>query len=160
MDRIDTLAMASRSDSSGRLQGIYARMFLDGIYAVHQAALSPFLLGGSLPSEYFQQSVDIAEAFRDMKRSAVLSDDDLTSKGRPVSDIWTKPSDQYVENPGIIQPVDTDLEMVKRFGELALKLAKMCRIIAPGGVVMSLKKDHALDPKSPNRQGENGGNHE
>ena len=161
---LDAMLATKHTLTKGFVMGggktLWKILFLDGIYAVHQAALSPFLLGGSLPSEYFQQSVDIAEAFRDMKRSAVLSDDDLTSKGRPVSDIWTKPSDQYVENPGIIQPVDTDLEMVKRFGELALKLAKMCRIIAPGGVVMSLKKDHALDPKSPNRQGENGGNHE
>ena len=41
----------------------------------------------------------------------------------------------------IIQPVSADIEIVKRFGELALKFVRTARIITPGGLVTNKKID-------------------
>ena len=41
----------------------------------------------------------------------------------------------------IIQPVSADFEIIKRFGELALKFVRTVRIITPGGLVTNKKID-------------------
>lgn len=41
----------------------------------------------------------------------------------------------------IIQPMNADIEIVKRFGELALKFVRTARIITPGGLVTNEKID-------------------
>ena len=43
------------------------------------------------------------------------------------------------DNIVMMQPVETDLTLVERFGEVALKFIKACRVITPGGVVIHNK---------------------
>ena len=42
--------------------------------------------------------------------------------------------------PSILQPIDTDMAIVKRFGEIALRFVKTARIISEGGVYMNESK--------------------
>ena len=54
----------------------------------------------------------------------MMSDKDITLQG---------------DNIVMMQPVETDLTLVERFGEVALKFIKACRVITPGGVVIHKK---------------------
>lgn len=60
----------------------------------------------------------------------------ITNKTSIALSQLTKPisADVIRTAPCIIQPKNVDIELVKRFGELALKLVKMRRIIVPGGM--------------------------
>lgn len=44
------------------------------------------------------------------------------------------------DNIVIMQPVNTDITLLERFGEMALKFIKACRVITPGGVVLHNNK--------------------
>lgn len=49
-------------------------------------------------------------------------------------------SEQPYEYPAVIQPIDTDFAIVKRFGEVALRFVKTARLISEGGIYINNKK--------------------
>lgn len=57
-----------------------------------------------------------------------------------IEDLVSHLDDDHFVVP-IIQPVGVDTEIVKRFGELALKFVSTCRIVTPGGLVSKTKID-------------------
>ena len=42
--------------------------------------------------------------------------------------------------PAILQPIDTDLAIVKRFGEVALRFVKTARLVSEGGIYLKHKE--------------------
>ena len=78
-----------------------------------------------LHSFYFARSIDLTDINPNKLSNTV---------GTAVSmNAVMKPSTEFT-TPLIVQPIDTDIEFIKRFGELALKFIYTNRIIVDGGM--------------------------
>lgn len=44
-------------------------------------------------------------------------------------------------SPSVLQPIDTDFAIVKRFGEVALRFVKTARLVSEGGIYVNQKKE-------------------
>lgn len=104
----------------------YCDSFLEGIQAVVDAN---YKYSGKKPPNYERtRSYDITEDYLHTGLYELNELDEITNE-------------EIYKSPIIIQPKNIDIEMIKRFGELALKFIRMHRIIAPGGLYSKKKKD-------------------
>lgn len=99
------------------LISMFCEAFCRGIKAVFKASTKYF----AQPKLVFNPAVslDLTKVYDGLGESTIEA----------FNDEYARPCDLP-----IIQPITADIEMVKRFGELALKFIKTCRIVALGGV--------------------------
>ena len=45
------------------------------------------------------------------------------------------------KHPAVLQPIDTDFSIVRRFGEVALRFVKTARLVSEGGIYVNQKKE-------------------
>ena len=111
------------------LQLAIIETFQESIYELHQGMLEN-LFGKKIkkiPDEYFQKSCDITKFAQDSSlENNVMYNAQTMDK--------LESARAQLSKPLVIQPVDTDIEFVKRFGELALKFIYTGRIIVNGGM--------------------------
>ena len=109
--------------------------FIESIYDMHMGMLKNVLSKKvkSIPKEYFEKSVDLTN----MNQNVSLGDN-VNAFGRSIDTVWNLNKASVF--PLIIQPIDTDIEFVKRFGELALKFIYTNRIIVDGGMCRNEEK--------------------
>ncbi len=112
---------AIRQESTDTLEIMFSSMFAYGIEQVHTAI---YKLSNN-PQAEFDATVSIN--IEDGQRVNVESFCDV---------FVIYPDMDYIL---IIQPIATDIELIKRFGELALKFVKTNRIIAPGGLYSNVE---------------------
>jgi len=48
---------------------------------------------------------------------------------------------EHTNQPAVLQPIDTDIAIVRRFGEVALRFVKTARLVSEGGIYVNQKKD-------------------
>lgn len=104
--------------------------FVESIYELHSVMLSDLLLNpsedGRIPSEYFSRSVDLTA----IDQTDTL-ENNISKIGVGIRSLYDT---DVCEHPVILQPIATDIEFIKRFGELALKFIYTNRIIVDGGM--------------------------
>jgi hypothetical protein len=102
----------------------YANLFMEGITAVHHANTKWF----NIPPTFDENcSFDLTKYVDNNERDCKATIEDICIAAN---------------NPTIItQPITADMELVKRFGELALKFVRTQRIITPGGVCTLSQKN-------------------
>ena len=126
---------------------LFANAFLDGIKTVHEASVKWYV---HKPPFNEEASFDIAKwpdldfesdtCVPGVGNYAFTNHFVYPKKLMDESSPWKLFREDQIKAP-IIQPIIADKELVKRFGELALKFVKTCRIIAPGGLVSNKKID-------------------
>lgn len=104
------------------LHKLFSNSFIDAIMAVHKANYK--YSNTKMPIALPKHSIDITNT----KQQITI--DDLNKLTRT----------EYMKRPIIIQPMLVDLELIRRFGEIALKFTKMQRIIVPGGIYTTQEK--------------------
>jgi hypothetical protein len=145
------------SQKRADLMKAYATLFQDGIRAVHTANLKWFDgLDASISEFDDTKSLDITKIDGRSIRlekygisDCKLSEDDICNNSIPTAETNER-------RPAfIIQPITADIELIKRFGELALKFVRTQRIITPGGVCTLSKKNQPTEPNPNENNGVN-----
>lgn len=124
-------------EGSTELGKIFRDVFMNAIANLHKAMLSNFYgkTISKIVANYFVVSTDI------MKFSAYDSVSKNTEAvGRSLNSITESDRGQTVNNPLILQPIGTDVEFLRRFGELALKFINTKRMIVEGGMCRNQKE--------------------
>lgn len=68
----------------------------------------------------------------------ILEQDQMSSEFHNLYDMCFS---EHVDHPAVLQPIDTDMAIVKRFGEVALRFVKTARLVSEGGIYVNQKKD-------------------
>lgn len=139
------------SQKRAALMRAYAELFKRGIEYVRQSNLKWF---HDLPNHIrlvidYENSLDITaidakripkNTNRDRINSCMISVEEAVM-GLRKDDAMCKDNGPAL----IIQPATADMELIKRFGELALKFVRTQRIITPGGVCTLPKKEESTE---------------
>lgn len=107
--------------------------FVDSIYEMHSHMLNNLLNKKvrKIPDTYFTKSVDLTH----LEQNESIEHNTLMHG----FSIEALRNEDQVKSPIIIQPIETDIEFIKRFGELALKFVYTNRIIVDGGMCRNEK---------------------
>lgn len=116
-------------DPIGELHDLFSWVIRAGIEAVFEATV-----------KWFDE--DIRPRFDPLVSQNIANHESIPMKDRvtSITESICDPKNEEFIVP-IIQPVSADIEIVRRFGELALKFVKTERIITPGGLVTNKKID-------------------
>lgn len=123
---ISNLNLIPATDKYKKLYDIYCYSFLEAIKTVHEANYKyTNIVSIDMPTHAHDITKDIDDPVQTPTVRALLE----------------RPIETCKEYPVIIQPKLVDLELIKRFGEIALKFIKMHRIIVPGGLYTNPEKE-------------------
>lgn len=136
LKKYDLALLAKEHTYSNDLKHVISYIFMDNIKELHADMLSHVLVDKgeyvSIPEEYFEYSVDLTALDQTDTLESNISRFGVKLNMLQSLDIKT--------TPVILQPIATDIEFVKRFGELALKFIYTNRIIVDGGMCRNEKK--------------------
>ena len=126
-----------RPDSNNHyceLQQAIVTTFIECIYELHLSMVSNLCAKKikHIPEHYFTKSVDLTAFDQDKSLEYNVNRYGMSHLNLANDYIYT--------HPIILQPIDTDLEFIKRFGELALKFIYTNRIIVDGGMCRNEEK--------------------
>ena len=128
-DRLDN------TDQSAKIKWLY-RQFADTLWieiqTLHTQLVERFRpnVDTEVGDDYMLISTDLTKF-----TTALSWEDNLKGEAMTVSDtLAQKSAGMFNTHPLIIEPVDTDLEFIRRFGELALKYLYTTRIMVGGGL--------------------------
>ncbi len=122
------------------LWSIYGKSLLVAIESVFAAALKPLKSKKLRKKKITNRSFDLLNPhLPEINLDKIFANNFTNIVSDAYGTTYTT-SDTELSYGAIIQPSTVDLEIVKRFGEFALKFACSRKIVTPGGVVLNHQK--------------------